>query len=266
MRFAAEQVAAILLEGFDELKNARTPLWEYLRYTLRFGDAYRRVADILLGKYSALFEHGLTNFKDDKEQEHLRKKLGELFGLAKYWFFEAGRLNRPMRADYLAAGLSLLFPEDAGTLVDMEGVRDEARFWVSSELPVYMLPGLEALCREYGELASARLRLVTEGENQAASLVLKFSGKSAEDVAKTDLKAILDNCQAYREERSITRGNMVFAIMQIFGDVPQWGGEKPELQEEGKRFFYRDIPSKRASLTFGEREIGIQWVSPPVSE
>jgi hypothetical protein len=269
---AAEQIAAVLLAVFGELKEAKAPLWEYLRYALNFNDTYRRVADILLDRFPELFSRGSSNLKGQKEVE-------ELFYVTKYWFYRAGRHEEPMRVDYLNAGLDLLLPKGAASARAKPELNNEAEFWISSEMPVHTLSGLEELCREYGGLASVDLGLKRGEAGQTATLALTFAGESAKRVAETKLKPIKKGCRAYKEETSVTRGNMVFAIMQIFGDEPQCDGweekdegerderEKVDGKRDEVRVFWLEKHSGRVTLTFGKFEdekatITLEWAGP----
>lgn len=277
IRAAAEQIAAVILAGFGELQNAKRPLWEYLRYALHFSDSYRQVANILLEKCPAI-QTPSASLPGQKA------RIVELFELVKYWFNRAGRMNAPMRADFLAAGINLLFPDGSGDHVSKPNLQDSTLFWVSSLLPVQTLSGLEALVREYGNLTTAKLQLEKEGSLQNVSLTLNFSSNAGDALIATNLQEICVSCEAFegrrregrahsdsipaREDRYSnddqfrpTRGNMVFAIMEIFGGVPQYdanngGGLTLSRDNKVARLIY---PKEKAELM----PIKIEWVAPP---
>ena len=258
----SEQIAAVVLQAFGELENAKLPLWEYLKFTLLFGEKYKSVSRFLLKEHSVLFAQELANFRDN-EVEALRAKSRELFDLVKYWFFTAGRTRKPMRADYLAAGLSLIFPRDSGKKVDAEGVSGTTLFWVPSKLPVDTLSGLEALCHDYGVLESASLDIASAAETPLATLELKFTFASARNPSDTQLEPILASCHDTRNEISLSRGNMAFALMKIFGGVPIWDETHGPLEKETRGgAVYIDVPPNRACMRFGDRRIEIVWSGP----
>jgi hypothetical protein len=272
----AEQIAAVILAGFGELQNAKRPLWEYLRYALHFSDAYRQVANILLRNWQVLQTPSSSLLGQ-------KSRLADLFEAVKYWFNKAGRIGEPMRADFLAAGINLLFPEGSGDHVTMSNIRDSTLFWAPSLLPVQTLSGLEALVREYGNADSARLQLEQQDGRNAVSLTIYFPKTAANALIDTDLEDIQKRCRVFEKRRRDgrgssagptvedggdvddrfrpTRGNMVFAIMELFGGVPEY-----EEKDGGRLVLSKNDNSM--TLTYPRQQtelmpIRITWVAPP---
>ena len=261
---AGKQIAAVVLQAFGELENAKRPLWQYMIFNLRFGQRYRSVASFLLQNHEALLDHGLTTFRDSDEVDKIYGETERLFKLVKYWFHRAGRTRRAMRADYLSAGLGLLFPRDSGRTVVTAGVDEGAAFWVVSRLPVDTLAGLEALCHAYGELEAARLKVEPADATTAATLVLTFSATAAKDPARTKLGPVIESCKDSEDEVSLNRGNMAFALLNVFGGIPlrDGGPDEPGKKErEGGTLSLRN-DSKTAVMKFEEHTIEIEWSGP----
>jgi hypothetical protein len=273
---ATEQIAAVVLAGFGELQNAKRPLWEYLRYALHFSDAYRQVASILLEKWPVLQTPSSSLIGQ-------KSRLNELFEGVKYWFNKAGRIDEPMRADFLIAGLNLLFPESSGEHVAKSNIQDSTLFWVPSLLPVQTLSGLEALVREYGNLDSAKLHLEKQGDRDAVSLTLYFSKTAAHALLNSDLKDIQKRCSAFEKRRTDgarppespaaeddgyrddhfkhTRGNMVFAVMELFGGVPEYDDNdgKGLALSKGNNSMTLTYPTQESE----SMALRIAWVAQP---
>jgi hypothetical protein len=159
----------------------------------------------------------------------------------------------------------LLLPPGTNISVTSEGSEKVDYFWIASDMPVDTVSGLEELCREFGELTAAALTL-KPGEIQTATLMLTFAG-SAKNIAATKLGEIKDDCNAFKEGRSVTRGNMVFAMMQIFGDEPEWNKDDAgdESKKADKRVFWLRKGAGRVSVAFGGPEadaarITLEWV------
>lgn len=274
---AAEQIAAVVLAGFGELQNAKRPLWEYLRYALHFADAYRQVANIMLKKWEVLQTPSSSLLG---EKPHLI----QLFEAIKYWFNKSGRPDEPMRADFLVAGINLLFPEGSGEHVTKSDVQDCTLFWVPSLLPVQTLAGMEALVREYGNLDSANLQLEKQQDGRnAVCLTLNFSKTAANALLGTDLKDIQKRCEVFERRRTDggrppesptaeddgyrddhfkpTRGNRVFAMMDLFGGVPDY-----DEKDGGSLVFSKDNKSMTVTYPTQESELmplRIVWCAPP---
>jgi len=249
IELATRHVAATVLAGLGEVREAEDPIWQYMQFRLKFAE-HRRIARMLLSNYPSL---GLEVAAIDSAEAE------ELFEMTKYWFNHAGRNGKPMRADYMIAGLHLLNPEKELS-VTADDIKNTDKFYVLSTWPLQTIAGLEALCHDYAMPESAELELTPREADQTARLSLAFGKKMQEILAKVNVTDICEQCKQIESRGSLTRGNMASAITELFGGVPVVGDGRLLTRTEERR-------GTRATLEFTDTaRIVMTWTGPRYSD